>query len=545
MKIIGIHDGHGASAAVVEDGKLLAAVQEERLGRDKNRGGFPELAIAEVLDIAGLSRDDIDMFVYAGMGTHDWRASVDYQQLLFGDGGIEKVGMSKRIATLTDMGIEQERIEFVDHHICHVATAFYGQQKRDEKKLILTCDGFGDHLCGSVNIYENGKIRRLSEIDTENSAAVIYSMVTYLMGFKPFEEEYKIMGLAPYGFASKQSEMIAEKLLSIFQYDRFGWEKSENYPENLQNYLEDVIRFQRFDNIAAGVQKFIERFFAGWVANCINETGIKEICLSGGVFMNVKLNKAIMELGCVDDIFVFPSCGDETNSIGAAWIVAADRGIDIEPIGGFYYGREYSDEQIKNAIEKYDFKNDVSVKQFDDVELETAKLLAAGEIVARFKGKSEFGARALGNRSILADASLPDVVRRINEMIKMRDFWMPFAPAICDDTAGKYIDNKKDIPAGYMIMAFDAKIDQTEKMIAGLHPSDLTCRPQVICKEHNSDFYRLMEYYKKAGGGDVLLNTSFNLHGSAMVYSPSDALEVFDKSGLNYMAIGSFIIKKG
>ena len=233
-------------------------------------------------------------------------------------------------------------------------------------------------------------------------------------------------------------------------------------------------------------------------------------------------------------MYVFPSCGDETNCIGAAWAAYADfmkhegLEIDIPPLGPIYFGGEYNDEEIEDSIRDYNFTKKVRITHFNDIEKKCAQLLAQDNVVARCKGRMEFGARALGNRSIMANAQSWTTVKVINEMIKMRDFWMPFAPSMISDYADTYIVNPKKLKAPYMIMAFDTKKDKLRNLIAATHPYDESCRPQVVEEPWNPDYYRLINYYRELTGEAVLLNTSFNLHGFPLVYNPDDALYVFD-----------------
>jgi carbamoyltransferase len=261
--------------------------------------------------------------------------------------------------------------------------------------------------------------------------------------------------------------------------------------------------------------------------------------------MNVKLNKIIMELPEVTDLFVYPSCGDETNAMGAAYNVYAQLADyqSMSPLRDFYTGPEYSDAQIREAIDNYRFDRPVSVQETDDIEGDVAQLLARGEVVARFKGREEFGARAMGNRSILADPSRPEVVKLINDAIKSRDFWMPFAPSLLDRREQDYAVNQKNIAAPYMIMAFDST-DRANEFRAACHPYDLTIRPQVVYRDWNPSYYDLLEKFERLTGRGIVLNTSFNLHGYPIVSRPEDALHVLDQSGLAWLAIGNFLLHK-
>jgi carbamoyltransferase len=261
--------------------------------------------------------------------------------------------------------------------------------------------------------------------------------------------------------------------------------------------------------------------------------------------MNVKLNKVIMELPEVEELFVFPSCGDETNAMGAAYNAYALNADyrSMQPLRDFYTGSEYIDEQINQSVKNYPFKNRISIQQTEGIEDAVAELLAKGEVVARFKGREEFGARAMGNRSILADASRPEVVKIINDAIKSRDFWMPFAPSLLDRREADYFVNPKSVPAPYMIMGFDST-DQVNEFRAACHPYDLTVRPQVVYRDWNPDYYHLLESFESITGRGILLNTSFNLHGYPIVSFPQDALQVLDESGLSWLAIGNFLLHK-
>ena len=551
MKVLGIHDGHGSSAALVDDGRIIAAVQEERIARVKNQGGFPELAIDEVLRIGGAKMNDVDLFCFAGNKSLNWHGQIDYGKILFDAKKYPAIDNQERASKLIAKGVVKDKILFLDHHLCHSATAYYGQQQRNEPILILTCDACGDDICATASIGQKCEIKTIAKIGQENSAAIIYSIITMLLGFKPFEEEYKIMGLAPYNYDSQASELICDSLMLLFDFcndKSLLWQRGANWPADadLAGNIEATIRGHQADEVAAGVQKFIERFFLQWVKNCIDVTGIKKLAMSGGLFMNVKLNKIIMELLQVESLYVFPSCGDESNSIGAAWLghKKLNEKIEIEPLKDFYLGGDF-DSDVKDVLDNYKFIKNVKITKYEDIEKAVAQLLADGHIVARCKGRAEFGARALGNRSILSDASNRAAVDEINSMIKMRDFWMPFAPSMIDVDADEYIDNPKNIFAPYMILAFDSKAGQAEKIAAALHQADLTCRPGVVRKEYNDCFYKLLEYYKKLTGGSAVLNTSFNLHGFPMVYKPADALDVFDNSGLQYLALGDYLIEQG
>jgi carbamoyltransferase len=266
--------------------------------------------------------------------------------------------------------------------------------------------------------------------------------------------------------------------------------------------------------------------------------------------MNVKANKEILELPEIDELFIFPSCGDETNSIGAAyWLYAQERikanhPVDIQPLGSIYWGQAFDDHEVEAALRGHQGKTHLHYEHVEDIERRAAKTLARGEVVARAKGRMEFGARALGNRSILARADDMNAVRIINDMIKCRDFWMPFAPAVLAERADEYYVKPKPMPAPYMIMAFDSRPEARSKYPAGQHPYDHSVRPQEVSQSSNPDFYRLIKYYEEITGEGIILNTSFNLHGHPIVYSPTEAIDVLDRSGLKFLALGNWWVEK-
>jgi carbamoyltransferase len=281
-----------------------------------------------------------------------------------------------------------------------------------------------------------------------------------------------------------------------------------------------------------------------WVASAVRETGIRRIACSGGVFMNVKANLAILELPEVEDMYVFPSCGDESNSIGAACWEAARQGQAIEPLGALYYGDPITDSEAEEAIEQASRRAGLRGDWIPDIEARVAREVAGGKIVARAKGAAEFGARALGNRSILARADTTSAVRTINEVIKNRDFWMPFAPAVMSERAGRYYEKPKPADSPYMMFAFHTRPQSREALAATQHPYDFTTRPQEVRAEHNPDFHRLLEVYETITGEAAVLNTSFNLHGEPIVYRARDAVDVFVRSGLEYMALANWWVEK-
>lgn len=570
---IGVHIGHNASAALIEDGKLSFALQEERLTRTKNQGGMPHGALAEInshFPTPAHNPPEVPV-VFAGrnLSACHWRR----EEILgsYGNTSAGFVGGVKRLARKhaavsnyvnqvkmsrleeqTEASVDHATIRAVglDHHSCHAASAYFGWGKMDEKILVLTCDGAGDCLCATVNIGQGGELHRIAEVNEEHSIGALYGKITYLCGMVPMEHEYKLMGLAPYAESSAEAKGIAEALGQIFEFEPHNplrWRRKNGCPplQLAADYLEQRLRRKRFDHVAAGVQLFTEAFLVKWVQSCIRETGVHKLALSGGVFMNVKANQKILELPEVEELFVFPSCGDETNAIGAAWLHHRMTFQESPaPLEHFYLGTNCDDSDAEAALRTFPFSGQVAIREHDDIEREVAVLLSRGEIVARMKGRCEFGARALGNRSILANASRAESVRIINEMIKCRDFWMPFAPSVLAERSGDYFAKPKPMAAPYMIMTFNTRSEKRACISAALHPHDHTGRPQEVTERANPDYYRLLKYFEELTGEGLILNTSFNLHGEPVVCTPKDALRVFDVSGLRHLALGNVLVSK-
>lgn len=572
-QVTGIHLGHNAAAALVEDGKLVFAMQEERLSRVKNQGGLPMLTLDHIVGRAHTPDEDhVSRAVALGgknLSLCYWRR--DDILRTAGSGSPNLVGRAKSLArsnsAISDwvnhrkwngiaqsigpiMGTSTMPVHGLDHHLCHAASAYFGWGKMNDDVLVLTCDGAGDQICATVNIARNGKIRRIAAVNEGHSIGALYGKITFLSGMVPMEHEYKLMGLAPYAEKARESQAISEGFEAVFSFDRGNpmvWSRADSCPplQYSADFLSNMLRRKRFDHIAGGVQLFVERFLVRWVQNCIAETGIRKLALSGGVFMNVKANQKILNLPEVEELFVFPSCGDETNSIGAAWLLDQQLTRKIpEKLGPFYLGSEYSGAQIEHALRSYKFKSKVESKFEGEIERSTAELLAKGKVVARFKGRMEFGARALGNRSILANPAVPGVVKIINEMIKCRDFWMPFAPSVLAERSERYFHKPKPVEAPYMILTLDSRPEKRDAMTAAIHPYDATGRPQEVYESWNPDYHRLISHFEQITGEAIILNTSFNLHGEPVVCSPEDALRVFDISGLEYLALGDFLLSK-
>jgi carbamoyltransferase len=566
MIILGIHDGHNASACLLMDGRVAGAVQEERFSRIKNDDCFPFRSVTCLLREAGLTPANVD---YVAMNGRHMPLPRGREGLLkqFNASGstrsrirralrrtplnriFRKERQESRLANTREAGFDAGRIVFVEHHTAHAAAAYWGSPWRREPVLVLTCDAAGDDLSGTVSVWQDGKARRLAAVEESHSFGMIYALVTFLMGMVPNEHEYKIMGLAPYA-RKEDAERVGAKfgaLLSLSANGDLGWTRARGVPDLFLagRHLERVLRLERFDAVAAGLQKFTEEFLAEWADRCVRRTGIGKVALGGGVFMNVKANQAIAALPGVSDLFIFPSCGDESNAFGAAYAqyasLRAANQPPIEPLGPLYLGPESKPGDVEAALRRQG--GFFRVSRPGNMAQAIAALLAAGEIVARYRGRTEFGARALGNRSILADPESLATVKTINEMIKSRDFWMPFAVSINKEYEQEYIVNPKRLAAPYMMITF-ATTGAVGTIRAGTHPYDGTVRPQIVYKDWNPEYHALIEAFRSKTGKGAVLNTSFNLHGHPIVNTAAEALDVFARSGLRHLALEDYLVSK-
>ena len=555
--VIGVHDGHNASVAVVREGRVEFALQEERITRVKNQGDVPKNALAAVLRDAGTGARVALNGRYMNYGQwgretilEDYGRSSNMVSRMkqpfkstFVDRAYQRRKATLREERMGELGIGSERLDVVEHHLAHASAAYYTCPWPDGPVLVVTCDGSGDRVCATVSIGDRGKLTRLAQVSEHDSIGRLYAMVTRYLGMAPLEHEYKVMGLAPYVGSEAKTAGAAEWFAELFEFTRdpLIWRRRGGVPSMYAAgaFLERGLRGQRFDLIAAGVQRFIEDWLATWVRNCIRETGISKVACGGGVFMNVKANLRVLEIAELEDLYVFPSCGDESNSIGAALHVAAPARRALGPI---YYGEAITDVEADRALDAAVGK--LRATYVDDIERTTAEKLAQGKIVARAKGALEFGARALGNRSILARADSPSAVRVINEMVKNRDFWMPFAPSVLAERVDEYYVKPKPVKSPHMMFAFASRPEKRAAFAAAQHPYDLTTRPQEVTAAHNADYYRLLKEYEARTGEGIVLNTSFNLHGEPMVYRARDAVDVFLRSGLEYMALGNWWVEK-
>lgn len=559
---LAIHVGHNASACIGDRSGIRFAIQEERLRGEKNYWGFPERAIDACLKATGAAGKDVDTVALGGtqvsakhQSREDVVASFRRTESLTGklrqrvavpvmsalQPNFGKTSLSDQLAR---SGLGKAKLAQFDHHLTHAATAWYGLRSGPaDKALVLTCDGDGDGLCATVRVFDGRSVKEVARSAWANSLGALYAWVTYGMGFVPLEHEYKLMGMAPYASdaAAAETAKVFRRYLwldeSGLSFERTTFRRTNDLAESLFADL----KHKRFDHVCAGIQRFTEELLCAWVANCVRATGVKKVLAAGGVFLNVKANKKIAELPDVASFEAFPSCADESLPIGAYWLAMAERfGPDaVQPLPHLYLGDDFDDATAEAALKKSGFAYEKPAKLADAI----AALLAQGHPVARAAGRMEYGQRALGNRSILADPGNGDIVRVINRMVKKRDFWMPFSPVILAERAGDYLKNPRGLKSPFMTMTFDTK-DNFKELIAAVHNADLTCRPQLLERAHDPAFHDLLKAFEARTGRGALLNTSFNLHGYPIVRTPDEALHVFRQSGLEHLQLGPFVVHK-
>ncbi len=563
MKIIAINEGHNASCVYMENGCIKFALQEERLTRVKNQSGFPDASLNYLRDVERVNFSSVDSFILTshylpfspddretrikGYSRKDWLNSLKH---LLKKLGVKKVLAQRqkkhRIKALGRYGIPEGKVSIYDHHTCHATSAYYGLGDFENDILVLTNDGAGDDLCATVSVGRRGRLERIAGIHMDHSIGELWALFTAMMGMVPLEHEYKLMGLAPYAPPSGM-QRVKRIFDEYFEFDASGltWRVKPGVPPvtNAYVYFREKIEFMRFDWVAAGLQAFTEDFLCQWIRNAIKHTGIRHLALAGGTFMNVKANKRINELNEVDSLFVFPSCGDETLPFGAAYHRYAQSGALNAPLEGLYLGTKHSNEEVKLAFDAQNLSHKYLCSRPKCIEKDVAELLRNGNVVAWFQGREEFGARALGARSIIADPTRRNVINEINEMIKSRDFWMPFACSMLESGSDRYLVNPKHTASPYMILTFDTT-DLASEIEGGKHPYDHTCRPQVVHHGWNPKYHNLLTEFSALTGRLGILNTSFNLHGLPIASSPGDAFHVLDNSGLKYLAIEDWLIEK-
>jgi carbamoyltransferase len=547
---------HDSSACIVQDGELLFAVAEERISRLKHDAGFPKNAIRACLDFAGMRADQLHEVCFgwqtAGpMFRHDLKCYAAGKMPLTYLNGLNSTlhflsmwhqeSGAKKFAQ--HFGPTKAKMRFVDHHLAHAISAF-GYAGFDEAAVVVM-DGRGAWEATSIWHGRNGRLDHVLTIPFPDSVGQFYSEFTEFLGFLRNSDEWKVMGLAPYGQPGVDlSAFIDLKNLPYrVQMGSFAGNGSASLskiaprlgaPRVPESEIED-----RHKNIAYAVQDACEIAMMNVVRMAIEKTGCRNVCLAGGVALNSKANGKILASGLVDKFFVQPAASDDGVALGAALAPYLDDygKLPNKAMRHGYWGPSFGDDAIESALRTYKIRHTRLV----DPASTAAELLSQGKILGWFQGRMEFGPRALGSRSILADPRDPEMNAKVNNAVKFREWWRPFAPSFKKEAAGDYLESATDSP--FMIVTAQVRPEK-RSVIPSVTHVDGSARPQTVEKEINPLYWRLIDEFGKRTGVPVIMNTSFNLRGEAIVHTPTDAVRTFFSSGMDALVMGSFLVEK-
>ena len=561
MKVLGIGGySHDSAAALVVDGQLLAAVAEERLTRVKHQGGVPHRAVQYCLEAAGLSLDEVDHIgCYMRPGLR-MRRRLPYRltQMLrspFYSAGFmayEAVHNALYVQGMRGLRGRGTQIHFMEHHPAHAASAFLVSPF--DRAALLTIDYIGEWTATWTGVGEGTRIQGLDQVHYPHSLGVFYSAITDYLGFQRASDEYKVMGLASYGepeYYDAFRELVRIRPDGHYDID-LSWTAWHYLPGSRCGYFAPKFleRFgpprrkgepieERHKNLAASAQKILEEAVLSVAKRLQSETGEQCLCMAGGVALNCSMNGRLRRETAFEDIFVQPAAGDDGIAIGAAFqlyhqLSGAPRRFRMENV---YLGPEYTNAEIKGFLDMAK----IPYEQPACLEERTAQLLAEGLIVGWFQGRMEFGPRALGARSILADPTRPDMKDLLNHYVKHREDFRPFAPSVLEERAGEYFTGCVRSP--FMLFVYPLEPDKRDQVPAITH-TDGTARVQTVSEQRHARFYRLIQAFERIRGVPLLLNTSFNVMGEPIVNTPEDAVRCFYSTGMDALAIGDFVVRK-
>ena len=574
MYILGLNAYHGdSSACIFKDGELIAAIEEERIRRIKHWAGFPSEAIKFCLDECGIGIGDVDYItisrdpsanIYKKI-THSVKNLVSFKALK------DRLANTKKVASIKQelanvFNIDESKIKAevvnVEHHRAHMVSAFFASPF--EESAILSIDGFGDFTSTMIGVGKGNKIEVLDNVIYPHSLGVFYTTFTQFLGFMNYGDEYKVMGLSPYG---KEDKEIMKKLEDViilkddglfeinkkyFRHPKEGvsmrWEDGNPHIEPLySDYLIEVFGKPRekneelseyHKNLAWGIQRVAEKTIFHILESLQKRTGLKNICIAGGVAQNSVANGKILQNTSFEKLYIPPAGHDAGTAIGSAlWLYNHIQGNDrIVPQYHSYFGAKFSDEEIIKFCEE----NGIKYKKYSDKELNevvTNCLIDAG-VIGWFQGRAEFGPRALGHRSILADPTRDDAKEILNLKIKRREPFRPFAPSILKEFVAEYFEIVDDVP--FMEKVFQFKEDKKAKLKAVVHV-DGSGRLQTVDKNIEPKYYNLIETFYKKTGVPILLNTSFN-ENEPIVNTPAEAYDCFARTKMDMLVMGNIVV---
>jgi carbamoyltransferase len=547
---------HDSSACIARDGEVLFAVAEERLSRAKHDARFPALAIKACLDFARVRADELD-FICQGWSRphvlflHDLscyasgKQPVDSRALLNSTRYFASMwhqrGGEKRFRQF--FGPTKASFRFVDHHLAHAISAYAFSGFNDAAVLVL--DGRGSWEASSLWLGRSGGLDHVWTIPWPNSLGLFYAQFTYYLGFQPYSDEWKLMGLAPYGepgvnlrefiIPDDNPYRVSSRLLIGRDSAPSAAIEARLGPKRAPESEIDA----RHKNLAFAVQDSCEQALFTLAHAAVVKTGCRNLCLAGGVALNSKANGKLLASGILDRLFVQPASGDDGVCLGAALAPHLDSGgtLPVRKMRHAYLGPASSEDEIEQALRTYKLR----AARVQDPAAAAAEMLAAGKILGWFQGRMEFGPRALGSRSILADPRDPQMNAKVNNAVKFREWWRPFAPSLLAQAADQYLESATDSP--FMTLTAQVKPEK-RSVIPSVTHVDGSARPQTVEREVNPLYWRLIREFGDRTGVPVLMNTSFNLRGEPIVCTPFDAVRTFFSSGMDALVIGSFIVEK-
>ena len=562
---------HDASAALVKDGVVLAAAEEERFTRRKHDPGYPALAIEFCLRTAGITIDDVDHVVFyekpfvkferlllTAFSTFPKSLKVFRESMLT---WLQKKLWVKSMI-LEKLKIPKSKLLFADHHMSHAAAGFYCSPW--DEAAVLTLDGAGEWTTSTMAIGKGTRIEILKEMRFPHSLGLLYSAFTAYCGFEVNEGEYKLMGMAPYGepkYVDRIMKMIRinddGSLWQDMRYFAYHWSASKSFTPAFEEAmgrpardpaLEDKSLDPFYCDVAMSIQRVTETIVLKMAKHLHEVTGLKRLCMAGGVALNSVANAKIVGQTGFEEVYVVPAAGDDGGCIGAA-LWACHHILDVPragPLASAYLGSEYSDAEIEAFLKEHGIAHEKIADDetfFDRV----ANDLVGGKVAGWFRGRFEFGPRALGARSIIADSRSAEMKEKVNAKIKFREAFRPFAPSVLEERAHEYFELPENggpnWPARYMLYVVPVKPDKRDVIPAITHV-DGSGRLQTVVKATNPAYHRMIEKFAEKTGVPVILNTSFNLKGEPIVETPAQAFNTFSRSEMDVLYLRNFVIDK-
>jgi carbamoyltransferase len=554
-----ISQGHDSAAVLLVDGEIIAGAAEERFSRKKHTGDFPIGAIQYCLETAGIKPSQVhaishgfDYSPYRAAFSLDPTTAEQYKEVFSKEKLLQQVGQYLP-------GFPVDRIHQVNHHIAHAASAYYTSGW--DECLVIVIDGMGENQSATVYHARNNNLEKLAEVSAKNSIGILYSIITLHLGFDFNSDEYKIMGLAPYGDPARYRHFFEQAVvlnddgtmkipilqLNNDRIDRETYGATRRYLEEhlIPRRAPDSDTSDDHRDVAASLQECLDKVMLHICGHFGRKTGLRKLALAGGVALNCTANGRLLQSGIFDDIYVQPAAGDDGTALGAAlWTASRNGGVRNYRFPVPFFGPEHSQAEIDKAIA--DTGNRVEVVRFTnlaDTCAEAAKLIKAGRVLGWYRGRMEFGPRALGHRSILADPGHPEMRDRINAMVKMREAFRPFAPAVSLEQVQDWFEVPRGMELPYMIMTADVRPEFRAHLPAITHVNG-SARVQTINKKDNAEFHALVQAVGKVTGREMVLNTSFNVKGQPIVNTPREAIDTFLGTGIEFLFLENTLLRR-